>query len=182
MVKEEEYLLTNQEILGGLKSALERGQTLKEAMMSFYQAGYKKEEIEDAARAYLYLQKGISEAQILNENKSKEKNTGKSDEKNTGKPDEKKGIFQKKEKDEKIITQSAQTKVPNTSGVEQKKEVENRPLQKISSYGEEENPKTLKSKTLTITLVVTLFVLLGILAMVILFKSELVNFINGLFG
>ncbi len=174
MVKEEEYLLTNQEILGGLKSALERGQTLKEAMMSFYQAGYKKEEIEDAARAYLYLQKGISEAQILNENKSKEKNTGK--------PDEKKGIFQKKEKDEKIITQSAQTKVPNTSGVEQKKEVENRPLQKISSYGEEENPKTLKSKTLTITLVVTLFVLLGILAMVILFKSELVNFINGLFG
>jgi len=42
MVKEDEYLLTNQEILGGLRTALERGQTLKQAMMSFYQAGYKK--------------------------------------------------------------------------------------------------------------------------------------------
>ncbi len=65
MVKEEDYLLTNQEILGGLKSAVERGQSLKDAMMSFYQSGYKKEEIEDAARAYLYLQKGVSEVEVL---------------------------------------------------------------------------------------------------------------------
>lgn len=43
--------MVNKEILGGLKSALERGQSLKQAMMSLYNAGYRKEEIEEAARA-----------------------------------------------------------------------------------------------------------------------------------
>jgi hypothetical protein len=38
--------MVNQEILGGLISALERGESLKKAMMSMYSAGYKKEEIE----------------------------------------------------------------------------------------------------------------------------------------
>ena len=43
--------MVNDDILGGLKSALSRGYSLKDAMFSFYNAGYKKEEIEDAARA-----------------------------------------------------------------------------------------------------------------------------------
>ncbi len=42
--------MVNQEIFFGLKSALERGQTLKRAMFSFYNAGYEKQEIEEAAR------------------------------------------------------------------------------------------------------------------------------------
>jgi hypothetical protein len=41
----------NEEILGGLKSALERGESMKKAMMTFFNSGYKKEEIEEAARA-----------------------------------------------------------------------------------------------------------------------------------
>jgi hypothetical protein len=45
--------MVNQEILGGLISALERGESLKKAMMSMYSAGYKKEEIEEAAMATL---------------------------------------------------------------------------------------------------------------------------------
>ena len=53
MVKQSDYLMSNQEIIGGLRSAIERGDNLKEAMMSFYQAGYSKIEIEDAAKAYL---------------------------------------------------------------------------------------------------------------------------------
>ena len=43
--------MPNEEILGGLKAALARGESLKKAMMSFYSAGYKKEDIEAAARA-----------------------------------------------------------------------------------------------------------------------------------
>jgi len=38
------------EILGGLKLALARGETIKQAMMSFYNAGYKKQDIESAAK------------------------------------------------------------------------------------------------------------------------------------
>jgi len=45
--------MVNQEILGGLISALERGESLKKSMMSMYNAGYKKEEIEEAAMTTL---------------------------------------------------------------------------------------------------------------------------------
>jgi len=38
-----------EDILGALKSALIRGETLKKAMMTLYNAGYKKNDIEEAA-------------------------------------------------------------------------------------------------------------------------------------
>ena len=43
--------MIDQEILGGLRSAINRGETLEKAMITFYNAGYKKEEIEAAAKA-----------------------------------------------------------------------------------------------------------------------------------
>ena len=42
----------NEEILGGIKSAVKRGETLQQAMMSFFNAGYKREDIKEAARAF----------------------------------------------------------------------------------------------------------------------------------
>lgn len=41
--------MVNEDILGGLISAISRGYSLKRAMTSLYNAGYKKEEIEEAA-------------------------------------------------------------------------------------------------------------------------------------
>jgi len=176
MVKEDEYLLTNQEILGGLRTALERGQTLKQAMMSFYQAGYKKEEIEDAARAYLYLQKGNSELQTLNKNQGVEKKKIE-----PSKEEAKKPLFGKKD-DEKKYSEVQKTKVPVIGGDEKGKQPEKKNVQKISGYEGKKDLSNLKSKTVTSVLVITLIVLVGILALVFLFKNELVNFINGLFG
>ena len=43
--------MVNEEIIGGLKSSIAKGESLKQAMISFYNSGYKKEEIEEAARA-----------------------------------------------------------------------------------------------------------------------------------
>lgn len=43
--------MVNEDILQGLKSALARGESLKQAMISFYNSGYTKDEIEEAARA-----------------------------------------------------------------------------------------------------------------------------------
>ena len=40
----------NEEIIGGLMSALSRKESLEKAMMTFYNAGYEKEEIEDCAK------------------------------------------------------------------------------------------------------------------------------------
>lgn len=43
--------MVNNDILEGLRNALARGYPLKVSMVSFLNAGYKKEEIEEAARA-----------------------------------------------------------------------------------------------------------------------------------
>ena len=43
--------MVREDILGALKSALIRGETLKRAMMTLYNAGYKKNEIEESAAA-----------------------------------------------------------------------------------------------------------------------------------
>ncbi|MDD5012592.1 MAG: hypothetical protein PHQ66_03035 [Candidatus Nanoarchaeia archaeon] len=42
--------MVNEEILGGLISAMERGQSMESAMNSFFNAGYNRAEIEEAAR------------------------------------------------------------------------------------------------------------------------------------
>src|SRR3989339_569996 len=47
--------MVKQDILGGLFSAVSRGIDLKNAMQSLYNAGYEKEEIEEAA---IIIQKG----------------------------------------------------------------------------------------------------------------------------
>lgn len=47
----------NEEIVGGLISALSRGELLEKAMMTFYNAGYEKKEIEDSAKE-VYRQLG----------------------------------------------------------------------------------------------------------------------------
>jgi len=53
-----------EDILGGLKSALIRGETLKKAMMTLYNTGYKKNEIEEAAAALQQMtqQKPVAQA------------------------------------------------------------------------------------------------------------------------
>jgi len=43
--------MPKEEILEGLKYAIARGESLPKAMMSFYNAGYLKQDIEEAARA-----------------------------------------------------------------------------------------------------------------------------------
>jgi hypothetical protein len=48
--------MVNEEIVGGIKNALERGNSLRDAMMSFFNAGYDRKEIEDAAATLLNYQ------------------------------------------------------------------------------------------------------------------------------
>lgn len=56
--------MVNIEILGGLQATLKRGESLERAMLSFYNAGYKKEEIEEAAR---FIQQGSAPAPSVKE-------------------------------------------------------------------------------------------------------------------
>lgn len=43
--------MINEHIVEGLRHALAKGQNLEQAMMSFWNAGYKKEDIEESARS-----------------------------------------------------------------------------------------------------------------------------------
>lgn len=46
--------MINYDLIEGLRIALAKGYTLEQAMMSFYNAGYPKKDIEEAARVLLY--------------------------------------------------------------------------------------------------------------------------------
>lgn len=168
MVKEGDILVGNEEILGGLKSAISRGETLKDAMMTFYQAGYDKYEIEEAARAYLAqkpLEQTINPAQRLA--------------KFTPVKEEKKEPLKKIPTQEELRNTGPQ--MPSPLGVPKPKQKELAP-QRVSSYEPPKKPSQNSGKGLTILLGIILLVLVGILAAVILFKSELVGFFNSLFG
>jgi hypothetical protein len=47
--------MVNKDIFGGIKSAISKGYSLQSGMQSFYNAGYKKEEIYEAARKWQKL-------------------------------------------------------------------------------------------------------------------------------
>jgi len=63
--------MVRQDILGGLKAALSRGESINQAMTSFHNAGYKKEDIESAARALQIQQQAQPIKQITETPKQK---------------------------------------------------------------------------------------------------------------
>lgn len=146
--------MVNQDILEGLKSALFKGETVNKAMISFYNAGYKKEEIEEAARI-LQTQPAIQP--II-------------------------PTIPKGEKQEDKIVQPATSQIPQNQVQPQQpkqdqKETKEEPLnkQRVSGYG-----KKKKGKALIIVLGIFLFLLVGILTVVFLFKDQLIEILNNM--
>jgi len=61
--------MVNQDILGALKSAISRGQTIQQAMQTLYNAGYPLQEIQEAAGALQpqpIQQESVEQEQIKN--------------------------------------------------------------------------------------------------------------------
>lgn len=58
-----------EEIVQGLKMAMLKGETLQQAMQSFYNSGYDRKDIEDAAREVQGLQAKLNqESKVFNQN------------------------------------------------------------------------------------------------------------------
>ena len=53
------FIMVKEEIVEGLRGAVSKGESLEKAMTSFYNAGYKKEEIEQAAAAMVQNQSSV---------------------------------------------------------------------------------------------------------------------------
>ncbi|HIG94489.1 MAG: hypothetical protein QT05_C0005G0003 [archaeon GW2011_AR13] len=145
--------MVKQDILGGLFSAVSRGIDLKNAMQSLYNAGYEKEEIEEAA---IIIQKGqftqdpitqkiIPIVEKLVEEKKEEP---------------------KKEPIQEIIPIVEKQKIP----------IKNKPAtKKVSDYDHivENNDRKIIA-----VLVIILIFLVGVLLATIIFKPEIISFIN----
>ena len=137
--------MVNQEIVEGLRLALSRGYTLERAMMSFYNAGYKKEDIEEAARElYRHPSQPVSHPA---------KKT----------PEELKKPI---EKAKPLAAASISEAVQKTEKREDKK------IGVVSTY--EEKPKPKKSRLITILLVILLLLLIAGVIGIILFKNDLI--------
>ncbi|MCK4647455.1 hypothetical protein KAT24_00820 [Candidatus Pacearchaeota archaeon] len=174
--------MVNEVILGALRSALTRGESLKRAMMTLYNAGYKKEEISEAAR-------------LINENglASSEQPTSQVDTKKLQQPVTAQmlapstQLSSKSSQPKQLAKQIQQPQTLQQLQVPQQQvqqPMQQQPpaqnmLQKVSGYGQPPKPG---SKTMIIILGFLLLLLMGILVTIFLFKDELLGFFNNLFG
>ncbi|MDP3987511.1 MAG: hypothetical protein Q8P81_04780 [Nanoarchaeota archaeon] len=145
--------MPKEDIIEGLRSALSKGETLDSAMMSFFNAGYPREEIEEAARFMQAPQipSGVQQPQPSTQPTPTQPVQGQPTPVTSGNQ----GYQQ--------INQISPSPMPA-------------PAQKVSAYG---TPKS-SGKGITIALVLILLVLLGILVSVFLFREQLANFLNEL--
>ena len=148
--------MVNEEILGGLRLALAKGESLGQAMNSFYNANYKKEEIEEAAE-FLNSQQ-IQPRQQTTVSQIPKKQVS--------------PVRKVKPKKQRLKKQRPIKKAIKSQPV--------KTIQNVSGY--EEEHKRPEGTVITIILIFFLLILVGILAAVFLFKTELVEFFNNLFG
>ena len=153
--------MVREDIIGGLKSALFRGESLKQAMMSFYNAGYKKEEIEEAARAL--QQRRTSQIQLPPQ------------------------VLQKPIKTKQKLVKTKQ-KVSDYGGkptlepTNQASPVQPKPVKIVQKVSDYRQPKEkLKGRFLIFLLVSILIILLGILTALFLFREAITEFLNSAF-
>jgi hypothetical protein len=155
--------MVNQDIFGALKWAIARGQSLQEAMISLLNAGYNRQEIEEAAKI---LQSGQAPQQQPSQQLSPQQL-----------------IQQPQQTSQKIISQN----VPQQTSLQQQpiqqpqqnsqkivsQVPQQKTIQKVSDYSERK--KSNKNKFFVISLIVILIFLLGLLIVTILFKNQIAD-------
>ncbi len=157
--------MVNQEILEGLRNALARGYSLESAMMSFFNAGYKKEEIEEAA-GFLHQHPShpLSHPEKPSSPEALESEQIKKTEKTVSKIPY------------KPLKQPLKP-VPSAPSAQAQKPVQQVIKKRISEY-EPEPSKKIKLKI--IILIILLVMLAGAFIGVIIFKEQVINFFNNL--
>ena len=170
--------MVNKDILAGLRSAIVRGYSLDEAMISFFNAGYKKEEIEESARALQTETSslgGLPPQPIWSGQKPGTEASG-------SKIKQGSAISQPIP----VQTQAAEASAAgiNLAGqTVEEKPVISKPSKKFASraskYSTQANPRI---RTITIILLVLLVILLGILGLMYAFKTQIISFFNNIFS
>lgn len=170
--------MPNQQILEGLKFALQRGESLNEAMLTFFNAGYPRHEIEESARALQFQIHESQQAQI--KNKSSVSNPTQSSVQPTNPPTTSYQTAQPRTMpNEKYSTSSSVSPINKKVVLKQKIQEDK---QKISDYDSKPKQNILKSKTFVIILLIILLMFIGILISLFFFKEQVIEFLDKLWG
>jgi len=146
--------MLKEELVEGIREAMSRGEPIEKAMMSFYNSGYAKQDIEEAASAVQY---SGSQQPIYQTKKA--------------------GIQPQPAQPTPTYQVQPQTQFFQTPIVQQRPMVQPGVIQRVSAYGP--RPSGM-SMAITIVLVAALLFLIGLLAAVILFKDEISTFFGNL--
>jgi len=179
--------MVNHEIVEGLRTALARGYSLQQAMISFFNAGYKKEDIEEAARAlYTHPSQPLSHPGKPTPEEVKKPVSHKTQPIQTHQAAQQMQPAQTSEKPKPKKFPKPAFQMPEEEKEAIKKEAaeekeEKKPVTKpdVSKYEEKTKPR---GKLITILLIILLFVLVSALVGIFLFKEQLISFFTGLFG
>ena len=152
--------MVREELIEALRVSLRKGESLRQGIESLYNAGYEKEDVDQAVQA-LKTQPIIQPIQP--------------------KPIPKPAQPIQKPVLKKVLPLKP-IKVPQrVSAYEQPKKIQ--PIQKPVPQKIQTPPQTgQQNKSTIIVLVIVLFVLLGILVTLFLFKAEIIDFLNRLLG
>ena len=188
----------NQAIVEGIRNAVARGESLKQAMMSFYNAGYDRTEIENAAREFQKQQAQGAiqmppQTQIqkpkqpsitsppelktkINQQATKVSSYGQQKKQ----PEKKKNIFSRffSKKSKQKLTP---TPDPARNQGRQADSQSHSPKNQVSNYETQKPTKSkgiFSSKWFVITLIIIFIILVGILISLFIFKNQLVAFFN----
>ena len=153
--------MVREEILEGLRAAVAKGEPLRKAMMSFYNAGYSKKDIEESARALQTPQ--FQQTQPVRKPAAIPQTS----------PVQKPQPFQP------VYVQPLQPQPPVPVQPVQSLYIQSPSgtIQKVSGYGEKPRPFSL---IITFILIFFLLSLIGVLIAVFLFKNELTEFFNSI--
>ena len=163
--------MVREDIVEGIKSAISRGETLQAAMMSFYTAGYGKQEIEDAARAVM-MQQQPAMPQLQPAAKPMPQIQKQTPPQIQSRPMP--AIQPSQIKPQPMYKPQVQQPLPGLPS----KAVVPSTEQKVSKY-EKQPPKSIFESTMgLVILFILLFIFIGALASVIIFREQVLTFID----
>lgn len=157
------------ELVEGIRHAISKGESLKQAMMSFYRAGYKKEDVEDSAREYqrLYYFQQMQNPQQTNQSSQQFGQTTQTN-KTSNQPQTQQPLS------------SLPSQSPMQNSIQQAPQYQQMPQQnpqQVSNYNSMQKPKRSFGKIMIILLVLFLIILLVGVGLLFFFKESIINYL-----
>ncbi len=170
--------MVRQDIVGGLRVALSKGQPLEKVIQTFYNAGYEKTEVDEAVRSI-----NPQEMQQLSQvwqAKQQRKTQSQSNQQKNQQQTQQKQIQQviPQGQTQQIVSQYPQQAMPIQSQPQMAFQGQMANVsQSVSNY---ETPKSVKKNMVLIFVMIGILIaLVGLLVTVFIFKDSIISFFNG---